>query len=219
MNENAWKLRRMTVMALLTALSYVAVMFVRIPVVLFLSYEPKDVLLTVGGFLFGPVAGAGMAVAVALLEMITFSSTGIIGFVMNVLSSCLFVCTASILYHRKKTLSRALLGLICAALVTTAGMLLWNYLITPLYMANTTREQVTGMLLPVFLPFNLLKSSLNAALTMFLYKGISASLRAARLLPQSSAPATAKRHIPVLVLSLSTIAVLVLLLLIWRGTI
>ena len=36
-NTTTWRLRRLTVMAMLTALSYAAVFFVRIPVVLFLS--------------------------------------------------------------------------------------------------------------------------------------------------------------------------------------
>ena len=61
-------------------------------------------------------------------------------------------------------------------------MLLWNYLITPIYM-GVDREIVVSMLLPGFLPFNLLKGGLNSALTLLLYKPISAALRKARLMP------------------------------------
>ena len=197
MTDSMWKLRRLTVMAMFTALAFAAVAFVRIPVMLWLSYEPKDVLLTIGAFLLGPIEGIVMTVVVALLELVTISNTGLIGFVMNVFSSCLFVCTASIIYHRKRTLGGALLGLICGALLTTGGMILWNYLITPLYMANTTREQVAGMLIPLFLPFNLLKSALNATLTMLLYKGVSSTLRAAKLLPPAQKPTTGKKYLPV----------------------
>ena len=122
MKHSTWHLRKLMVMALLTALSFTAVCFVRIPVVLFLSYEPKDVLLTIGAFLFGPLAGAIMAIAVALLELVTISTTGIIGMTMNILSSCLFVCTAAIIYHRKRTLRGAIIGLICGAILMSAGM-------------------------------------------------------------------------------------------------
>ncbi len=219
MNEKSWRLRRLTVLALFAALSFVAVALIRIPVVLWLSYEPKDVLITIGAFLFGPLSGAAMAVVVALIELVTISSTGLIGLVMNILSSCLFVCTASIIYHRKKTLTNALLGLVCGAVVMAAGMVLWNYLITPLYMENTTREQVAGMLLPVFLPFNLFKGGLNAALTLLLYKGVSSSLRAAHLLPKAESATPIKRHLPVTVLALVLIAALSLTLLVWRGII
>lgn len=217
MNERSWRLRRLTIMALLTALSFVAVAFIRIPAVLFLNYEPKDVLLTIGGFLFGPLAGACMAVAVALLELVTVSTTGGIGLAMNIISSCLFVCTASAIYQRKRTLGGALIGLICGILLTTAGMLLWNYLITPLYM-SVSREEIAGMLLPIFAPFNLLKGGINAALTMLLYKPVSSALRAARLLPPAQIDGK-KSRIPIWLVALFVLATLVLLLLSWSGII
>lgn len=219
MKNSAWNLRRLTVMAMFIALSFAAVAFIRIPVMLWLSYEPKDVLLTIGAFLLGPVEGVIMATIVALLELVTISNTGIIGFAMNVFSSCLFVCTASLVYHRKRTLSGALIGLICGVVLATGGMLLWNYLITPLYMANTTREQVAGMLIPLFLPFNLLKSGLNATLTMLLYKGVSSALRAAKLLPPAQKQTAGKKYLPVTIVSLLVLAALILAMLAWKGII
>ncbi len=216
MNERSQRLRRLTAMAMLAALSYITVALIRIPVVLFLSYEPKDVFLTIGGFLFGPVAGLCMSVAVALVEMVTISSTGPIGMLMNCVSSCLFVCTASIVYYRKKTLTRALIGLIAGALIMTAGMLLWNYLITPLYM-NVPRDAIADMLLPVFLPFNLLKGGLNAAFTMLLYKSASAALRSTGLLPKTNTPVIPRKRLAVTLAALSVVVTLILILLVWKG--
>ena len=217
MKNSAWRLRRLTVLAMLTALAFAAVFFVRIPVVLFLKYEPKDVLLTIGAFLFGPLYGALMAVVVALLELVTISDTGAIGLVMNILSSCLFICPAAAIYQRKRTLTSAVIGLLVGAVLMTGGMVLWNYLITPLYMA-VSREQVAGMLMTVFAPFNLLKGLLNATLTMVLYKSVSTALRAARLLPPSGAPKK-KSAIPVWVISLFVLIALLLIMLYWNGTI
>ena len=219
MKDSAWKLRRLTIMAMFTALAFVAVAFVRIPVMMWLSYEPKDVLLTIGAFLLGPIEGVIMTVVVALLELVTISNTGLIGFVMNVFSSCLFVCTASLIYHRKRTLTGALIGLISGAVLATGGMLLWNYLITPLYMENATREMVAGMLIPLFLPFNALKSALNATLTMLLYKGVSSTLRAAKLLPPAEKNANGKKFLAVTVLSALVLVALILALLAWKGII
>lgn len=218
MNQSGQRIRRLTVMAMLTALSFATVFFIRIPVVLFLDYEPKDVLLTIGAFLYGPLAGAIMSAVVSLLELVTFSTTGIIGFIMNCISSCLFVCVAAMIYHRKKTLGRAICGLIAGTLVATAGMLLWNWLITPMYM-EVPRADVVSMLLPVFLPFNLLKNGLNAALTMLLYKGVSGALRAAHLLPQEHAPVVKKKWSIVTITTLAVLAVLILTLLAWKGII
>ena len=219
MKDSTWKLRRLTVMAMFIALAFAAVAFVRIPVMLWLSYEPKDVLLTIGAFLLGPIEGVIMTVVVSLLELVTISNTGVIGFVMNVFSSCLFVCTASLIYHRKRTLGGALIGLIGGAFLATGGMLLWNYLITPLYMANTTRQQVAGMLIPLFLPFNALKGGLNAALTMLLYKGVSSTLRAAKLLPPAQKQTAGKKYLPVTILSLLVLTALILAMLAWKGVI
>ena len=219
MKNSTQNLRRLTIMAMFTALAFVSVALIRIPVMLWLNYDPKDVFLAIGAFLLGPVEGLIMTIVVALLEMVTISSTGIIGFAMNVFSSCLFVCTASLIYHRRRTLIGALVGLVCGALLATGGMLLWNYLITPLYMENTTREQVAGMLIPLFLPYNLLKTSLNGTLTMLLYKGASSALRAAKLLPPAETPTSAKKFLPVTILSLLVLAALILALLVWKGII
>lgn len=50
MNERTKKL---TTLAMLCALSYIAVAVFRIPVVLFLKYDPKDVIIAIGGFIYG----------------------------------------------------------------------------------------------------------------------------------------------------------------------
>ena len=42
------KMKKLTVLAMLSAIAYVAVALLRFPVVLFLSYEPKDVIIAIG---------------------------------------------------------------------------------------------------------------------------------------------------------------------------
>ena len=217
MNDYTWSLRRLIIMALLSALAFIAVSFIRIPAVLFLQYEPKDVLLTIGGFMFGPFVGLAIAALVALLELVTISDTGLIGMVMNIISSGLFVCTASLVYRLRRTLGGAVLGLACGMVLMTGGMLLWNYLVTPLYM-GIPRQAVTELLLPVFLPFNLLKGGINAALTMLLYKPVTQALRTARLLPPASL-SSGKNKIFIWLMSLFIFLSLVLVLLFWSGII
>ncbi len=216
--KSTWQLRRLCVMGMLCALAFAAVAFIRIPVVLFLKYEPKDVLLTIGGFLFGPAAGLAMAAVVAFVEFITVSDTGVIGLAMNVLSSGLFVCIPAAIYRKERSIKRAVIGLVFGVLATTAGMLLWNYLITPLYM-QVDRSQILGLLLPAILPFNLLKGTLNATLTLLLYKGVAATLRSAHLLPPAPAVSTGKKHQGVWVAALFILVSLILVMLAWMGVI
>lgn len=68
------------------------------------------------------------------------------------------------------------MGLLAGSIAMVIVMLLWNYLITPLYMGYP-RETVVKLLLPAFLPFNLLKAGLNAGFTFLLYKPVISALR------------------------------------------
>lgn len=170
------KNKKITMIAMLCAITYVVMAVGRIPVVLFLKYDPSDVIVTLGGFLYGPMTSCIVSVVVAVVEMITVSSTGILGCVMNIVQTLSFACTAAVIYKKKHTLSGAIAGLASGWLLTTVVMLLWNYLITPLYMGYP-REAVAEMLIPVFLPFNLLKGGLNASVTFLLYKPVVTALR------------------------------------------
>jgi riboflavin transporter FmnP len=105
---------------------------------------------------------------------------------MNLLSSCSFACVAAAIYRRNKNMKSAVTGLVCGVVCMTVIMLLWNWLITPLYM-GVPRSVVAGMLMTVFLPFNLAKGGINATLTMVLYKPVVTALRKAGLVAQSDA--------------------------------
>ena len=160
--------KKLVVLALLSALGFISMMLVKIPVVSFLKYEPKDIFLTLAGFLYGPLAAFACSFLTGLLEL-PFSSTFLWGLLMNVLSSSAFSCTASLIYKKRRDLFGALIGLLCGVAVMAAVMMAANLLISPLYM-NVTRAQVAAMLTTVFLPFNLLKAGINAALTLLIYR-------------------------------------------------
>ena len=131
--------KKLTTISMLAAISYVVMLFGRIPMVLFLKYDPKDVIITIGGFIYGPMVSAIISVCVSFVEMFTASDTGIYGLIMNIISTCSFACVASIIYKKKRTISGALVGLIFATIFMSLIMLLWNYYITPLYL-NQPRE-------------------------------------------------------------------------------
>jgi riboflavin transporter FmnP len=208
--------KKLVLLAMLTAVAFLLVAVIRIPVVMFLNYEPKDVVIAIGGFLLGPMASLVISFMVSLLEMVTISSTGPIGAVMNFLSTCSFACTAAVIYKRKRTLVGAVAGLAAGSVVMVGVMLLWNYLITPLYMTGTSRSDVAAMLIPIFLPFNALKAGFNTALTLLLYKPLVSALRKAGLVPKASS-GSAKWGI--YLLGVALLATCILLLLVLRGII
>jgi riboflavin transporter FmnP len=205
--------KKMVLLAMLAAASYVTVFLIRIPVVLFLKYEPKDVLITIGGFLLGPMASFIVSGVVSLLEMVSISETGIIGCVMNLLSTCSFACTAALIYKKRHTLTGAVLGLGAGSIAMVCAMLLWNWLITPLYM-GVDRQTVEALLVPAFLPFNLLKAGLNTALVLGLYKPLTGALRKTGLIEgRSSTPRTSRAGIYILSGALLLTSILLLLVL------
>ena len=211
--------KKLVTIGMLCAIAFVVVAFIRIPVVMFLKYEPKDVIITIGGFMLGPVASFAISVVVSLLEMVTISDTGIIGCVMNLISSCGFCCTAAYIYKKRHSMSGAVIGLIAGGVIMTVLMLLWNYLITPIYMGYP-REAVAAMLPTMFLPFNLLKSALNAGITLLIYKPVVGALRRARLIETSSASAGPRRFsVGMLLIALLLVATGVLMVLVLSGVI
>ena len=101
MKKKLFSVKEMVLIAMLAAIAYVVVAFIRIPVVLFLKYEPKDVIITIGGFLLGPLAAFVTSLVVSLVEMVSISDTGPIGALMNLLSTCSFACTAALFYKKR----------------------------------------------------------------------------------------------------------------------
>lgn len=203
---------------MLCAIAFVTVAVGRIPVVLFLKYDPKDIVIILGGLIWGPAMSAIVSLVVSLIEMVTISDTGIIGCIMNVLSTCSFACTAAFIYKKKHTISGAVIGLVVGSVSMIVVMLLWNYLITPIYMGYP-REAVAEMLIPVFLPFNALKAGLNAGFTFLLYKPVVSALRKAGLVESAQSSSGKKNTIGMAIVALLVIVTCILFILSMKGII
>ena len=211
--------RRLTSLAMFTALTYIAMLISKIlPQVMFLQMEIKGTVVCICGFLFGPLSAALVSIVVAVIEMFTVSDTGPMGCIMNALAACAFACPAALVYRKLHTKKGAVISLAAGDATLAAVMLLWNYLITPLYM-GIERAEIAAMLTTLFLPFNLVKGGLNAALTLLLYKPVVTALRKAQLAPESQAPAGAGgRFSPgFLLFSLALLVTFVFLMLVLAG--
>ncbi len=221
-NKSSNHIRTICSLGMLTALAIAADIFLRLPNISgFLTYEPKDVVLTIAAFIYGPLYGLAMALITCTVEMLTISTTGPIGLLMNFLASAMFIGVSSIIYHRKKTISRAIIGLVAGSLSMIAIMLLWNYIMTPIYM-GVPRQAVLDMFLPVLIPFNSIKAGLNSALVLLLYKAVVTALRKSGLVPKRETnDAQNKRGNTVIIVIVSAllVATMLLVLLIFAGII
>ena len=213
--------KQMVSLAMICAIAFVVMLLSKLlpQVYTFLQLDVKDTVICIGGFVFGPVAAAAVSIIVPLLEMFFASDTGPIGCIMNVLATCAFCCTAAFVYKKFHTRKGAVIGLALGTVCLTVVMLLWNYLITPIYMGMDREEIVVPMLIPVFLPFNLVKGGLNMALILLLYKPVVTALRKARLVPESHAPVEGKGKLSAgfLLFSLALLATFVVLALVLMG--
>lgn len=183
MTSQKTNVKKLTVLALFIALAYICLFVFRIKVS-FLTLDFKDVFITLAGFVYGPISALCIALVEALLELITVSDTGFWGAIMNFAGSAAFAVTASVIYKYNKTFLGAVIGLISAVFSMTAVMIVMNLIITPIY-TKAPVATIIDMILPLLLPFNLIKSILNASLTFVLYKPISQALKTINVLPKS----------------------------------
>ena len=214
--------KKLAITAMLAAVASVVMLLVRInfmPAAPYLVYDPKDIIIAIGGLIVGPLAVIAMSVIVSIVEMLTVSADGLVGMMMNIISSCSFALPAAVIYKKIHTLKGAVIGLVAGWLFVTAVMVMWNYIITPVY-RGIPREAIVPMLLPVFAPFNLIKYGLGAATTMLIYKPLSIALSKARIIEKPVTETKVKQLIVGIGIAIGLAAIpTVLLVLVLKGVI
>ncbi len=168
--------KRLTRLAMLCAASIVlvwAIHFPLFPQAPFLEYDPADVPVLIGSFLYGPWWGLGLTVVVSVIQGVTVSqASGPIGIVMHILATGAFSLTAGFIYRKWHNIKGAIAALVAGSCVMAAVMAGCNLVFTPLFMGQPL-SAVAAMLVPVIIPFNLAKAGINSAAAFIVYKPIS----------------------------------------------
>ena len=185
-------------MALMVAVSVLCsfVHFPILPAAPFLEFEVSDIPILIAGFVFGPIRGLVIGVVSILLRALILSPpSGAYGLLMHVIAIGVFVLVSSGVYHKWQSTKlkeftlilgysvvekRALLdiplvgllSLIIGGLCMTLAMIPANIIVTPLFMLANV-ESVYAMIVPIFIPFNLLKMAINTVVVFLLYKRLS----------------------------------------------
>lgn len=221
MKSNKVNVEKIVGIAMFAALAFVVSLVFRFPV-MFLTFDGKDAIITLAGFIFGPISAVVTSLLAATIEL-SISDTGIYGFIMNFASSATFSFTASLIYKYKRTFFGSVIAFYSATVILTAVMVGMNILVTPFYM-GAPREAVIELIPTVLLPFNLAKALMNSAITMLLYKPVITALRRARLIKTKDAVnSTEQKHgffnrftVYTLVIGLTTLAVAITIFVILR---
>ena len=174
------RLRYMIMLAMFIALAYATTALLRIKVQ-HLTLDAKDAVITLCGLIMGPVASLIVSVVVPVLETLTVGGDTMgYGLIMNILSSATLSVTAAIFYKYSKTLFSAVVGLFSGIAMLVAVMTVANYFLTPYYLANVVGVPFEAALitarssiLPLVLPFNLLKGAISVGIVLLLYKRLS----------------------------------------------
>ena len=210
--------KKMTTVGILCGMALVLALTLYIPIVpavSFLKYEPKDVVMVVGGFIYGPMTVVLMSVIVSILE-IFFRPGNLLDVIMNVISTVAFAGTAALIYQKERTKNGAVLGLGLGVVLTVILMLIWNYIVTPIYY-QMPREAVVALMIPGLLPFNLIKYGMNAGITLVMYKPIVNVLRRFKMVEGGSGKKDAQKGM--VLLGLFVVLTLVCVILAMQGLI
>ena len=157
----------------------------------FYKIDLSEVIVAIGAFAMGPVAGVVIELLKVLLNLLlNGTTTGGVGEFANFLIGCSFIVPAALLYRHKKNIKNAVVGLGIGVLcMTVVGSALNYFVLLPAYSAAfgmpmetlvemgtrvnaSIQSQVTFVLLAVA-PFNLLKGVLSSIVTVLLYKRVS----------------------------------------------
>ena len=181
------EIKKLCGMAIFVALAIVATLLTKWLQVAHLTFDAKDAIITIAAYIYGPVSAIMMSIVTSVIETFAFGGdTGWYGLLMNILSTVAFSVTASLIYRKRRDINGALIGLLIASGVTTAVMLLLNMFVAPLYFGIKLFDPyIMNMIPTLVLPFNLAKSIMNSALTLYLYKPVSVALKSAKLVEGS----------------------------------
>ena len=172
-----WSTKRIATTALFCAVAAIATLFLEFPIlpgVTFLKYDPSAIVALVAGFAFGPSTGALVSILPYLVHLATQS--GVYGAFMAIVATLSLVLPASIVYQRDTSFRGAIIGMAIGAVVCLVTVIIANIIVTPLYM-GAPREAVIGMIVPVLLPFNVIKIAINCVITALVYKPLSKALQ------------------------------------------
>ena len=163
----------------------------------FYKFDFSEVPVMVGAFAMGPMAGVLSELVKILVHLVTKSTeSAFVGDIANLLMGCAYLLPACLIYRtgQKKSRRRALTGMLCGTLITTAAAVFLNaFVLLPAYskafgvpmenfikMGGAVHSAVNSLLtfaLLIVAPFNLFKYLVVSGIVFLIYKHIRVILR------------------------------------------
>lgn len=182
---NSQRITNMVQLSMLAALGVVLMMLVRFPIfpsAPFLEYDMGDVPVLIASLMFGALPGLLVLAIVSLIQALTVSAAnGWVGFVMHFFSTGVFVVLLCLVAGREKKRSnkRLILGIAAGIAAMVAAMVPLNLIFT-VHFLGTPMQAVKDMMLPIIIPFNLIKGLLSGTVSFLLFIPLSRLLKLRR---------------------------------------
>ena len=191
--EGKITVRYMSTVGILTAISAVVMLF-EFPIWFapeFYKLDFSEVVVAIGAFTLGPVAGIIIELLKNILNLLlNGTTTAGVGEFANFVLGCAFIVPASLIYKYSRTLKGALIGLIVGTVsLALIGALMNMYVLLPLYSyfykapieafveagkaVNRNIVDLKTLIVFAVIPFNLLKALVVSVITLFSYKKLS----------------------------------------------
>ncbi|MCI8728724.1 MAG: ECF transporter S component [Clostridia bacterium] len=193
---------RIASIGILSALSLVIIFavptFKIFPQVPFLEFDFADIPIFIAALVYGPLTALTITLVVCFVQGITISAiSGIMGILMHFVATGSFVLVAGLIHKRFYSIKGAIAALAGGILTWNIVMVPFNILITPIFLNmfyGMPKEAIYDYLVPFIIPFNLIKSSVNAVITIILYRCLFGFFN--KIAPQRSVKAKAENTDP-----------------------
>lgn len=165
-----WDVRELVTLAIFCAMG-MALSFIQIPIfppAPWLQYDPSGIVSLSAALMFGPSAGVVVQVISWLPKLIMQP----LGTLLTLVAMTGMVLTAGLIYKKFHSFKGAVIGLVVSAVPFVVLAIAMNFVITPLYTGASIAD-VMAMVLPILIPFNLIKVTINIAVTLLIYKPVS----------------------------------------------
>lgn len=160
-------IRWVVLIGMLGAVAFILMATIQVPILPaapYLRYDPSDVIGLIAALLAGPVAGVAVVALKDVLYLL-FRARSIFGPVANFVAVATFVGVAGwMLRGRRFTLSSLLAACAVGGIARVLVMIPANYVILNLQFGMPP-ARVAELLLPVIIPFNVIATVINTALT------------------------------------------------------
>lgn len=176
--------RQIVTVGIISGLSVALMISIQIsvfPPAPYLRWDPSDIATLSAAVLMGPAAGVLSVFVKCVLFLAVKGLDGPFGALMNFVASGTFAGVAGMVVRRYKGRFRLHVALLMGAMAMTLIMVPANLLVLPLQFGMSI-DQVKSLIVPVVLPFNIIKGLLSAILAVPVIAALSRSRKGARTL-------------------------------------